>query len=274
MSPAPTDGPAIRMRGVRVWAAGEDRRVTILDGVDWLVEPGQHWAVLGPNGAGKSTLLRLAGAVRHPSAGHVELLGAVVGRTDLRALRARIGVVDAATALTLPAWLAAGDVVLTGATGTVQPRWERYGPPERRRAGELLALVGCAHLAERPLGRCSTGEIQRVQVARALMAEPALLLLDEPAAGLDLPAREALLAAMAELAAARPALTTVTVTHHLEELPASVSHALLLRAGRAVAAAPLAEALTGANLSACFGLPVEVGRLGPRWTAWSAASWR
>ena len=193
------------MAGVGVWAVRDgDGRVPILDGVDWQVEAGQHWAVLGPNGAGKSTLLRLAGAVRHPSRGRVELLGELVGRTDLRAMRARIGVVDAATALTLPAWLAAGDVVLTGATGTVQPRWDRYGPAEAAPRGGLLDLVGCAHLAGRPLGRCSTGEQQRVQVARALMAEPELLLLDEPAAGLDLPAREALLAAMTELAAARP----------------------------------------------------------------------
>jgi iron complex transport system ATP-binding protein len=156
----------------------------------------------------------------------------------------------------------------------VQPRWERYGRPQRRQAGELLDLVGCAHLADRAFGHCSTGERQRIQLARALMAEPRLLLLDEPAAGLDLPAREALLAALTELAAARPELATVTVTHHLEELPASVTHALLLRAGRPVLAAPVAEALTGAHLSACFGLPVEVGRHGPRWAAWSPARWR
>ena len=266
--------PAIRMTGVRVWAAGDGGRVTVLDGVDWLVQTGQHWAVLGPNGAGKSTLLRLAGAMRQPSGGRLELLGELVGRTDLRAMRASIGVVEAAAGLALPAWLAAADVVLTGATGTVQPRWERYGPPQRHRAGELLDLVGCAHLAGRALGRCSTGEQQRIRLARALMAEPRLLLLDEPAAGLDLPAREALLAAMAELAAIRPELTTVTVTHHLEELPASVSHALLLRAGRPVVAAPVDQALTGEHLSACFGLPVEVGRLGPRWAAWSPARWR
>jgi iron complex transport system ATP-binding protein len=262
------------MAGVRVWAPGADGPVVLLDGIDWLVQPGQHWALLGPNGAGKSTLLRLAGAARQPSAGRVELLGELVGRTDLRALRARIGLVDAATAKALPAWLAAGDVVLTGATGTIQPRWERYGGPERRRAAELLDLVGCAHLAERPLGRCSTGEVQRVQVARALMGQPSLLLLDEPAAGLDLPAREALLAAMAELAAAQPGLTTVTVTHHLEELASPVGHALLLRGGRQLVAAPLAEALTAEHLSACFGLPVEVGRLGGRWAAWSPARWR
>jgi iron complex transport system ATP-binding protein len=271
----PAGRVAIRMAGVGVWAVRDgDSRVPILDGVHWQVEAGQHWAVLGPNGAGKSTLLRLAGAVRHPSRGRVELLGELVGRTDLRAMRARIGMVDAATALTLPAWLAAGDVVLTGATGTVQPRWDRYGPAERRRAGQLLDLVGCAHLAGRPLGRCSTGEQQRVQVARALMAESELLLLDEPAAGLDLPAREALLAVMTELAAARPELTTVTVTHHLEELPASVTHALLLRAGSPVVAAPVAGALTAEHLSACFGLPVEVGKVGGRWMAWSPARWR
>ena len=278
---APVTSPALVLRDARVWAvrdglAGGDEpgRVTILDGVSWTVAAGSHWALLGANGAGKSTLLQLAGGVRQPSSGVVEILGNRVGRVDLRALRAGIGVVDARLAGSLPGWLPVEDVVLTGATGTVQPDWPRYGDKERARAAELLALVGCAHLTGRPLGRCSTGERQRVQLARALMPAPALLLLDEPAAGLDLPAREAMLAALAGLASSDPGLTTVTVTHHLEELPATVTDALLLRAGRVVAAGPVAGVLTAEWLTACFGMPVEVGRTGDRWAAWAPARWR
>lgn len=271
--------PALRMTDVRVWAVSErdgrrDGRVEILDGVSWTVAAGSHWALLGANGAGKSTLLLLAGGVRQPSSGTVEILGNRVGRVDLRALRAGIGMVDARLAGALPGWLAVEDVVLTGMTGTVQPDWPRYGDAERARAAGLLSLVGCAQLTGRPLGRCSTGERQRVQLARALMPAPRLLLLDEPAAGLDLPAREAMLAALAGLAAADPALTTVTVTHHLEELPATVTDALLLRAGRVIAAGPVTATLTGPLLSACFGMPVEVSRAGDRWTAWAPARWR
>jgi iron complex transport system ATP-binding protein len=277
--------PALVMRGVRVWAiadtgeaaagaAGDPpARVEILNGIDWRVGAGEQWAVLGPNGAGKSTMLRLAGGGRHPSAGTVDILGLRVGRTDLRALRAGIGLVDGATAAVLPGWLAVRDVVLTGATGTIQPDWDAYGEPERARAAELLELVGCTRLAGRRLERCSTGERQRVQLARALMPAPRLLLLDEPASGLDLPAREAMLAALTGLAE-REAPATVTVTHHLEEIPASVTHALLLRAGLVVASGPVGEVLTGGHLSACFDMPVEVGRRDGRWAAWAPARWR
>jgi ABC-type lipoprotein export system ATPase subunit len=166
---APVTSPALVLRDARVWAVrdglaegDEPGRVTILDGVSWTVAAGSHWALLGANGAGKSTLLQLAGGVRQPSSGVVEILGNRVGRVDLRALRAGIGVVDARLAGSLPGWLPVEDVVLTGATGTVQPDWPRYGDKERARAAELLALVGCAHLTGRPLGRCSTGERQPV----------------------------------------------------------------------------------------------------------------
>jgi iron complex transport system ATP-binding protein len=266
---------ALRMAAVDVWAVlgrtGE--RLPIVSGVDWEVRAGEQWALLGPNGAGKTTLLGLAGAMRHPSAGTVEVLGERLGRTDVRRLRGRIGAVDARSARAFPVWLTAEDVVLTGTTGTIQPLWERYGARERDRARELLESFGCGPLGGRPFASCSDGERQRVRLARALMADPRLLLLDEPASGLDLPAREALLAALDRLEHLRPGLATITVTHHVEEIAASTTHALLLRAGRVVAAGPAAEVLTGEHLLACFAMRVEVHRLDGRWAAWAPARW-
>jgi iron complex transport system ATP-binding protein len=261
--------PLLELDGVHVWTA---EKVSLLDDVSWAVRPGEHWALLGPNGAGKSTLLSLAGAARHPSAGSVAVLGGRLGRTDLWALRERLGVV--APTLSDPEGLTAEEAVLTGATGTIRPLWARYGPPERARARELLGLLGCGALAGRTVATCSQGERQRVAIARALMADPPLLLLDEPATGLDLPAREALLGALAGLAATRPALATVVVAHHLEDLPPSTTHALLLRRGAVVAAGPVGETLTSAAVSACFGLEVRVSRPDGRWAARAAASWR
>ncbi|MDP9354258.1 MAG: ATP-binding cassette domain-containing protein [Chloroflexota bacterium] len=260
--------PVLVMEYVRVWTPGG---IDLLRDVSWTVRPGEHWALLGPNGAAKSTLLFLAGAVRHPSAGAVTLLGGRFGRASLPALRRRVGVVD--PSLHLLEWLTVEDVVLTGATGTIRPLWDRYGPFERTRARELLALLGCADLAERQVATCSQGERQRVRIARALMPAPPLLLLDEPATGLDLPAREALLAALAALTAAQPSLATVLVSHHLEELPPSTTHALLLRGGEVVAQGPALATLTDAMLSACFGLDVTVGREQGRWTARAAPGW-
>lgn len=222
--------PVLEMDQVHVWVPDGTK---ILRDITWMVRPGEHWALLGPNGSGKSTLLSIAGAARHPSQGCVAVLGGRFGHVSMWDLRERIGVVDPAQKLL--DWLSAEDVVLTGHTGTVQPRWECYGDAERARARELLALLGCASLADREIGACSQGERQRVRIARALMPDPPLLLLDEPATGLDLPAREALIAALSALGAAKSALATVLVSHHLEELPATTTHALLLREGAVVA---------------------------------------
>jgi iron complex transport system ATP-binding protein len=263
------DGEAIQLSGVRIWTP---ERVEILRGIDWRVARGEHWALLGPNGSGKTTLLSVAGAWRHPSAGEAVVLGGRFGYTDMPALRTRIGVVDASQKVL--GWLTAEEVVLTGATATLRPVWDRYGDAERGRARELLDLVGCASLAERPISSCSQGERQRVRIARALMTDPDLLLLDEPAVGLDLPAREALIDAVVDLVRARPTLTSVVVTHHLEELPPTTSHALLLRSGAAVAAGPAASTLTAANVSACFGFPVAIEAIGGRWFARASGSWR
>jgi iron complex transport system ATP-binding protein len=261
--------PAILLEGVSYVRRG----AALLDEVCWRVERGEQWALLGPNGAGKSTLLSLAGAVEHPTRGSVEVLGERLGRTDVRRLRERIGAVDSKLDRKLLPDYDAETVVLTGATGTRIPLWDRYDDATRARAEELLALLGCADLAERPLGICSQGERQRVLIARALMSEPELLLLDEPAAALDLPAREALITAITA-ASGRDGLTTVIATHHLEELPVSTTHALLLRHGRVVAAGTVEEALTDETLSRCFDLTIEVGRRGGRWWAHAPAGWR
>jgi iron complex transport system ATP-binding protein len=249
------------------------QRTPILDGIDWEVQAGEHWALLGPNGAGKSTLLSLAAAARHPTTGRVEVLGERLGRTDVRKLRRRIGVVDARTDRLVPPAMTISTLALTGVSGTRLPQWERYDEQTRDRAAALLALVGCAALAERTYGTCSQGERQRALLARALMAEPELLLLDEAAVGLDLPAREALLAALTAIAGDHPELATVSATHHVEELPPTTTHALLLRAGRVLAAGPAAETLTSASLSACFDLPVEVEHRAGRFAARAAAAW-
>lgn len=259
----------IRMAGVSLWAPD---RTSILEAIDWTVNAGEHWALIGPNGSGKSSLLSLAAATRHPSTGSVAVLNETLGSTNLWELRERIGAVNPAT----PQydWFTVLDIVLTGATGTIQPRWECYGEAEYARATELLALLGCESLKDREIGSCSQGERQRVRIARALMASPPLLLLDEPATGLDLPAREALIVALADLAQSEPNLATVIVSHHLEELPPTTTHALLLRAGRIVAAGRVERVILSANISACFGFDVRVHREDGRWVARAAASWR
>jgi iron complex transport system ATP-binding protein len=255
----------VLLRDVRV-----GRRTTghlILDGIDWTVRPGEHWALLGANGAGKTTLLRLLGALMHPTTGSVEVLGSRLGRVDVRDLRARIGHVTAAQRV--PGELTAHAVVLTGHTGTVQPLWRMYDDEVRRRAHRLLAELDVEELTDRPYEVCSGGQRARVLIARALMADPALLLLDEPFNALDLPSREDLIEAVHRLAEGRPRLATVTVTHHLEELSPAVGHALLLREGRILARGPVAEVLTDARVTACYGRDITVTRRDGRWAAYS-----
>jgi iron complex transport system ATP-binding protein len=256
------------LRGVTVWTP---ERKLILDRIDWRVEAGEHWVILGPNGAGKTTLLSIIGADRHPSDGKAEILGEMIGRVDMRALRGRIGRVD--PSLRTLDWLNAREVVLTGLRNTVWPRWEDWGDAEYARADDLLGIVGCAAFAEREIRTLSHGERQRILIARALIANPDLMLLDEPATGLDFPAREALLASLDLLAGSRPDLPTIMVSHHLEDLPASVTHVLLLREGRILAFGPVAEMLTSELVSECFGFAIEVHPLGGRWAARAHAGW-
>ena len=267
--------PALSLTGVTVWEwdARSRQRQPILHDVSWSVGPGEQWAVLGPNGAGKSTLLDVAAGMRHPSRGEVGILGETVGRVDLRTLRERIGHVDVKTEEAFAPRRTALDVVLTGATGTIQVLDERIEPADWERAAQLLEQFGCATVSGHGFASCSQGERRRILLARALMRRPPLLLLDEPADGLDLPGREALLAALALLAGEQPAPAVVLVTHHLEELPTTITHALLLADGRASACGPAPEVLADEPLSACFGVPVSVSRADGRWTARATPSW-
>jgi iron complex transport system ATP-binding protein len=249
----------------------EDAEVTVagrrvLGPVSLVVRAGERWAVLGPNGSGKTTLLRLAGAIRRPSAGVVRVLGGRVGRVDLRALRERIAFVGHAVADAIPVGLGVRDVVLTGKRSTLVPWMQAFDERDRAHAAELLDRMGCGHLDGQRLADCSQGERQRVLLARALFGRPALLLLDEPAAGLDLPGREALVGALEETGDLA-GVPTILVTHHLEELPTTTTHAALLRDGLLTAAGPVDEVLTDATVGACFGLPLAVRRTGGRWAA-------
>ena len=266
---------ALRLTGVTVWEWDERsrQRHSILSAVSWSVGSGEQWAVLGPNGAGKSTLLDVAAGMRHASGGQVVILGETVGGVDLRRLRERIGHVDVKTEEAFSPRRIALEVVLSGETGTIQVLQERIDDAVRQRAAQLLAQVGCAAVGAHAFASCSQGERRRILIARALMRRPPLLLLDEPADGLDLPGREALLAALARLAGEQPAPAVILVSHHLEELPPTITHALLLRGGRAVACGAAPEVLAAGPLSACFGVPVEVTRADGRWAARATPSW-
>jgi len=239
----------------------------LLDEVSWTVLDDQRWVVLGPNGAGKTTLLQMISARMHPTAGVAGVLGEVLGTVDVFELRPRIGFMSAALADSIPAAERVADVVVSAAYAVVG-RWrEEYDEPDHDRARGLLSDVGIGHLADRTFGTLSEGERKRVQVARALMTDPELLLLDEPGAGLDLAAREDLVSTLTALAADIDAPASVLVSHHVEEIPPGFNHALLLRAGAVVAAGPVDEALTAETLSEAFGLPLVLERRAGRWSA-------
>ncbi|WEH43581.1 ATP-binding cassette domain-containing protein [Streptomyces sp. AM 2-1-1] len=263
--PAPAadrSAPVVHADGVAVVRGGR----TILDDVSLTVRQGEHWALLGANGAGKSTLLGLLGAVTHPSRGTVEVLGRTLGRVDLRELRTLLGHVNPRHPL--QASLTVRQVTLTGLTNSIMPL-PRWSPTtdERARADALLAMLGMGGKEASRWPDLSQGERGRTLIARSLMPSPRLLLLDEPATGLDLAAREQLLDSLDDLREEHPELATVLVTHHLEELPASTTHAMLLRGGRCVAAGPADEVLTTDRVSDCFGHPVRITRTEGRWAA-------
>ena len=261
-------GAALELHGV-----GLDREARVLlDGIEWVVRPDERWVVLGPNGCGKTSLLRIASLYLHPSRGTVHVLGEELGRCDVRTVRARIGLASQALADLLRPDLSAREVVVTARYAALEPWWHEYTAADRARAADLLDRLGVASMAERRFGSLSTGERQRVQLARTLMGDPGLLLLDEPAAGLDIAAREDLVERLGSLAVDPATPPAVLVTHHVEEIPAGFSHVLLLRAGRIVAAGPLPETLTEDALSDCFGVPVLLRRDGPRFSARIARS--
>jgi iron complex transport system ATP-binding protein len=239
----------------------------LLDDITWTVREGERWVVLGPNGAGKTTLLQLAGARIHPTSGTARVLGEQLGKVDVFDLRPRIGLSSAAFAETLPGDELVRDVVLTAAYA-VSGRWrESYEELDYQRARNLLSAFGVQHLAGRAFGTLSEGERKRVLLARSLMTDPEVVLLDEPAAGLDLGGRETLVGDLAELAGDRRSPVLVLVTHHVEEIPPGFTHVLLLRQARIVAAGPIEDVLTQELLSDTFDVPLQVTRSEGRWTA-------
>ncbi len=240
---------------------------TLVEDVTWEVEEGERWVVLGPNGAGKTTLLQIAAARMHPTTGVAGILGEVLGAVDVFELRPRIGLASSAMAERIPADEVVGNVVVTASYGIIG-RWrEQYDDLDYARAMELLRALGAEHLADRHYGTLSEGERKRVQIARALMTDPELMLLDEPAAGLDLGGREDLVRRLGDLAADTEAPAMVLVTHHVEEIPPGFTDVLMIRDGRVVAAGPIPLTLTADNLSATFGLPLVLEQHGERYSA-------
>jgi len=239
----------------------------VLSDLSWGVEDGQRWVVLGPNGSGKTTLLRVASLYLHPTAGTVRVLGQTVGRTDVRALRPRIGLASAALADQVRPQVTARDAVMTARFGALETWWHTYDDADRARAESLLDRFGVGTHADQTFGTLSSGERQRVQLARTLMTEPDLVLLDEPTAGLDLSGREDLLMRLADLARDPMTSPLVLVTHHVEEIPEGFTHALVLAAGAGVAQGPIAGVITDEVLGAAFGIDVDVEHREGRWTA-------
>ncbi|MFC6152512.1 ABC transporter ATP-binding protein [Nocardioides yefusunii] len=253
----------IDFSGVTVRKGGN----VLLDDVTWTVEEDERWVILGPNGAGKTTLLQIASAQLHPTAGVAGILDEVLGAVDVFELRPRIGITSAALADQLPKREKVSDIVVSAAYGTYG-RWrEHYEDLDHDRAAELLNEVGAAHLADRSFGTLSEGEKKRVQIARALMADPEMLLLDEPAAGLDLGGREDLVSTLSSIALDADSPATVMVSHHVEEIPPGFTHALMLRQGRVVAQGPLHLVVTQEHLSETFGMPLLVTEADGRYAA-------
>ncbi|HEX7097460.1 MAG TPA: ABC transporter ATP-binding protein [Acidimicrobiales bacterium] len=264
----PTASAAIELRHVTKVV---DERPILRD-VDWVVHPGDRWVVLGRNGSGKTTLLRIASLYLHPSNGTVTVLGNTLGRCDVRRVRERIGWSSASLADMLRPALRATEVVMTAKHAALEPWWHHYDDEDRERAEQLLARVGAEHLADRQFGTLSSGERQRVLLARTLMNDPGVVLLDEPTAALDLAGREELIATLDSLALDPSTPPVVMVTHHVEEIPASFTHALLLRDGQVLAQGLVTDVLTETKLGECFGLPLHLERRDGRWLAWGKPS--
>jgi iron complex transport system ATP-binding protein len=253
----------LRLSGVGV----SRERSMLLREVSWTVRDDERWVVVGPNGAGKTTLLQVVAGLVMPTEGSAEILGEPLEQADLADLRSRVGISSAAVGDQVRRSEKVIDLVMTAGYGILARAGEEYDSLDVVRAVELLDAVGCAHLIRRRFGTLSEGERKRVQIARSLMADPELLLLDEPAAGLDLGGREEVLRRIAALAADPRSPILILVTHHLEEVPEGVTHAMLMRKGGVLAAGPVGEVFTELRLSQCFGIPLIVERTGPRWTA-------
>lgn len=264
MRPEATD-PVLELVDVARRIDGDE----ILRDVSWQVRPGEHWVILGPNGSGKTTIARIASLRLHPSRGTVRVLGTELGRADIRPLLGRVGYAAAALADQLRPELAALDVVMTAKNGALETWWHEYDDADRDRAQASLGAVGVANMSDHAFGTLSSGERQRVLVARALFTDPALLILDEPTAALDLGGREDLVAALDRLASRPAAAPMVLITHHVDEIPSTFTHGLLLRDGMIHRAGPLDDVLTAENLSSTFDMALGLERRRGRWTAWA-----
>ena len=269
--PLDADGathPVLTVHDVGFRREGRD----ILAGIDWEVRAEERWLVLGANGSGKTTLIKIASMHEHPTTGTVRVLGETLGHTDVRVLRRRLGFASSALGAQLRPSLSALDVVMTAKYAALEPWWHRYDDADRARARDCLDRMGMGRFAGRELGTLSSGEQQRVFLARTLMNDPAIVLLDEPSARLDLGGREQLVGALSELTLDPAAPPLVLITHHVDEVPPGVTHALLLRDGRVLTRGPIEEALTSETLSACFGVPLELLRRdNGRYAAWALA---
>jgi len=256
----------LALRGVSVRRQGR----SLLEHIDWEVQPGERWVILGPNGSGKTTLLAVAGARLWPTGGTVEILGARLGSVDLRTLRSRVAFVSAAVTRELRSSQLVREVVASGKFGALETWWHHYGEEDWVEVERLLAeteVGGPDGVGDREFGVISEGERQHVLLARALISRPELLLLDEPAAGLDMGARERLLAVLGSLARSEGSAPIVLVTHHTEEIPEGITHAVLLAGGRIECAGPIDEVLTSEAVSHCFSVAVVVSREGARWSS-------
>lgn len=253
----------LSLQGVGLTRDGRD----LLDGIDWEVHAGERWVVLGPNGSGKTSLVRIAALQLHPSRGEVEVLGQRLGRVNVWKLRNRIGLASSSLADQLRPTIAGIDVVVTAKNGALEPWWHSYDDADRAEAMACLDRMGVASFADREFGTLSSGERQRVLLARTLMGKPGVILLDEPSAGLDLGGREGLVQSLADLAADPTAPPVVFVTHHVEEIPPGFTSLLLLRDGRIAAAGPLDDTLTGDALGDLFSVKLRLRNDDGRWSA-------
>jgi len=265
---SPNDADVVVLTGVRLVRDG----TTILDSIDWRVRLGERWVVLGPNGSGKTSLCQIVSFYLHPSAGSVSVLGGELGRVDVRALRLRIGITSSALLAMMQPRLTAEQIVVAGKHAALAHWWHAYDAADWTQARRCLERAGCLDHAEQRFGTLSSGERQRVLLARALMIAPELLVLDEPTAGLDLPGREQLIQTLTGLAEDRAAPPLIVVTHHIDEIPPGFTHAMLLASGRIAIAGPIAQVLTPDRLSACFGLALDIEHRHGRWRVWATGA--
>ena len=260
----PDSVPALILRDVTLIRDN----TTIVHELNWEVHADQRWVVLGANGSGKTSLVSMASLYTHPSSGEIEILGERLGRTDVRVLRRSIGLASSTLRDQLRPDLTCADVVMTQKYAALEPWWHTYTPDDRERAHHLLEQMGLANMGARAISSLSSGEQQRVLLARSLMNQPGLVLLDEPTAGLDLGGREQLVTTLATLAADPHAAPVVLVTHHVDEIPPGFTHLLCLNKGHVVASGSLAETLTEATLEATYGLPLRLEKRDERYMAW------